>query len=66
MEEMDGLVVSIKGHKGARKAEIRAAGDHIYLCAHGKNLQISPGELYDMVALFMSQYYEDFKIKELQ
>lgn len=66
MTEMEGIVVSIKGHKGKREAEIRATGEHIYLCAHGKNLQISPGELYDMVALFMSQYYEDFKIKELQ
>lgn len=60
---MDGLVVSIKGHKGSRTAEIRASGDHIYLCAHGKNLQISPGELYDMIALLMSQYYQDFTEK---
>jgi hypothetical protein len=60
MEEMDGLVVSIKGHKGIREAEIRASGDQIYLCANGKNLQIAPAELYDMITLLMSQYYEDF------
>jgi hypothetical protein len=63
MEEMDGLVVSIKGHKDIRQAEIRASGDHIYLCAHGKNLQISPAELYDMITLLMSQYYQDFTEK---
>lgn len=57
---MENLVVSIKGHKDTRTAEIKVSGEQIYLCAHGKNLQISPAELYDMITLIMSQFYEDF------
>jgi hypothetical protein len=60
MEEMDGLFVSIKAHKDTREAEIRASGDNIYLFSHGKNVQISPSELYDMITLLMSQFYDDF------
>ncbi len=57
---MEELVVSIKGYKGTQEAEIRTSGEVIYLCSNGKNLMISPGELYDLINLFMSPHYENF------
>lgn len=41
-------------------ASIECNGESIHLCAKGKRLMVSEGELYDMVTLFMSQFYEDF------
>ncbi len=61
---MDKIRVSVKGNKSRSVAWIESDGIDIHLCAKGKRLMISEGELYDLITLFMSQYYEDFTEKE--
>lgn len=57
---MEKVRVCVKGHNSRAVAWIESDGIDIHLCAKGKRLMISEGELYDMITLFMSQYYEDF------
>jgi len=57
---MEKVRISVKGVKPGEYAGIECNGDEIHLCAKGKRLMVSEGELYDMITLFMSQFYEDF------
>lgn len=57
---MEKIRMRVKGTKPNQNAMIECDGDSIHLCAKGKRLMISEGELYDIVTLFMSQFYEDF------
>ncbi len=60
---MERIRFSVKGNKRMERATIEYDGDSIYLCAKGRKLMVSEGELYDMITLFMSQYYQDFMEK---
>lgn len=46
------------------RATIEYDGECLYLCAKGKKLLVSEGEVYDMITLFMSQFYSDFTEKQ--
>lgn len=60
---MEKVRISVKGFKPGEYAGIECNGDEIHLCAKGKRLMVAEGELYDMITLFMSQYYRDFTEK---
>jgi len=57
---MEKVRICVKGAHPSERAVIECDGDDIHLCAKGKRLMVSEGELYDMITLFMSQFYEDF------
>lgn len=57
---------SIEGCKNGRYAEVCCVEGELYIKAHGKVLQVAPEEIYDMVTLYMSAYFQDFSVKELQ
>lgn len=57
---MDKVRICVKGESLNDTATIEYNGWDIHLCAKGKRLMISEGELYDMITLFMCQFYEDF------
>lgn len=57
---MEKFRISVKGINPKSGAGIECDGNEIHLCAKGKRLMVSEGELYDMITLFMSQFYEDF------
>lgn len=42
------------------RAVIEYDGECLYLCAKGRKLMVSEGEVYDMIITTMSQYYENF------
>lgn len=57
---MEKVRICVKGLNPNERAVIECDGIDIHLCAKGKRLMVSEGELYDMITLLMSQYYEDF------
>jgi hypothetical protein len=61
---MERVRISFKGRNPNETAMIDHDGIDIHLCAKGKRLMVSESELYDMVTLFMSQFYEDFTGEE--
>jgi hypothetical protein len=60
---MERIRFSVKGAKGMDRATVEYDGECLYLCAKGRKLMVSEGEVYDMITLFMSQYYQDFTEK---
>ena len=58
---MERLRIKVRGETVNDTASIESDGWDIHLCARGKRLQVSEGEIYDMITLFMCQFYEDFR-----
>lgn len=52
--------ICVSDHNDNQRATIHSDGESIHLYARGKKLQVSEGELYDLIILFMSQFYQDF------
>lgn len=57
---MEKVRILFKDENSNRHASIECNGVDIHICAKGKRLMISEGELYDLITLFMGQFYEDF------
>lgn len=57
---MEKVRFCVKAEGTNSTASIENNGEGIYFCAKGKRLRVSEGEIYDMITLFMSQFYEDF------
>ncbi len=57
---MEKIRFIVKGSKIMKIASIEYDGESVYLCAKNRKLMVSESEIYDMITLFMSQFYEDF------